>query len=321
MLKDFFSLTPERVLEATEKAGSRTTGLCYPLMSLENRVYELELEGGERRISKFYRPGRWSKEAILDEHKLLRALADNDIPVAAPLPLVGETTLAETDEGIYFATFPKVGGRSPDELLDDHLEQIGRLLARVHNVAATLRLPHRPALTPSTYGQGSLDILLGCSRMTPSAAPRLQDATARLIELAQPGFAQCQTFAVHGDCHRGNLLQGSQGYFLVDFDDMLHGPAAQDLWLLLPSRVRDCQVTLDRMLLGYEQFRSFDRRELHLIEALRALRYLRYAAWIASRIEDPAFAHTFADFGSELYWQRLTQDLYEQVGQLQLAQS
>lgn len=155
--------------------------------------------------------------------------------------------------------------------------------------------------------------------MTPSAAPRLQDATARLLELCRPRYAQSTRFAVHGDCHRGNLLQGRNGYFLVDFDDMGHAPAVQDFWLLLPSRIRDCPAALEQMLVGYEQFRPFDRRELPLIEALRALRYLRYAAWIASRIDDPAFAHTFSDFGTEIYWQRLSQDLYEQVGQLQAA--
>ena len=129
MLKDFFSLTPERVLQATERAGERTTGLCYPLMSLENRVYELELEGGERRITKFYRPGRWSRAAIEDEHRLLLALVANDIPTAAPISFQDGRTVAETSEGIFFALFPKVGGRSPDEVVDQELVRIGRLSA------------------------------------------------------------------------------------------------------------------------------------------------------------------------------------------------
>ena len=320
MLTDFFSLTPERVLEATERAGTRTTGLCYPLGSLENRVYELELEDRTRRVTKFYRPGRWSKAAILDEHRLLQALANNDIPVAAPLPFAHGETLSTTEEGIHFALFEKVGGRSPDELMDSELEQIGRLLARVHNVAATLALPHRPAISPDTYGVQALAVLLASSRMTPSAAPRLEDAAQRLIELCREPYAAARSLPLHGDCHRGNLLKGRNGYFLVDFDDMGHGPAVQDLWLLLPARLADCAPSLELMLRGYEQFRAFDRRELRLVEALRALRYLRYAAWIASRIEDPAFAHTFGnEFGTEVYWQRLSQDLYEQVGQLQQA--
>ena len=68
-LDTFFSLTPDRVLAAVEESGSETTGLCYALNSLENRVYEVELEDRSRLVAKFYRPGRWSRETILAEHR------------------------------------------------------------------------------------------------------------------------------------------------------------------------------------------------------------------------------------------------------------
>src|SRR5205809_3419038 len=45
----FFSLTPNRVLEAVEVGGLRCTGRCLPLRAFENRVYEVELED-ERRL-------------------------------------------------------------------------------------------------------------------------------------------------------------------------------------------------------------------------------------------------------------------------------
>jgi hypothetical protein len=40
-------------------------------------------------------------------------------------------------------------------------------------------------------------------------------------------------------------------------------------------------IQLGTVLEGYRQFRDFDPRELHLIEALRTLRQIHYAAWIA----------------------------------------
>ncbi len=40
----FFSLTPERILDAVEASGLRCTGRCFQLNSMENRVYEVELE-------------------------------------------------------------------------------------------------------------------------------------------------------------------------------------------------------------------------------------------------------------------------------------
>jgi len=55
----FFSLTPDRVLDAVEVGGLRCTGRCLPLRAFENRVYEVELEDERRLVVKFYRPGRW----------------------------------------------------------------------------------------------------------------------------------------------------------------------------------------------------------------------------------------------------------------------
>src|SRR5439155_12963912 len=40
----FYSLTPDRVLDAVEIGGLRCTGRCIPLRAFENRVYEIELE-------------------------------------------------------------------------------------------------------------------------------------------------------------------------------------------------------------------------------------------------------------------------------------
>ena len=75
----FYALTPERILDAVEASGLTCTGTCYALNSYENRVYEVEVREPSgsvgRRIAKFYRPGRWSEEAILEEHAFLLELA------------------------------------------------------------------------------------------------------------------------------------------------------------------------------------------------------------------------------------------------------
>ena len=77
----FLSLTPEKVLAAVEAGGLRTNPVCYPLNSFENRVYEVELEDRTRVVAKFYRPGRWSAEQILEEHQFLADLAADELPV------------------------------------------------------------------------------------------------------------------------------------------------------------------------------------------------------------------------------------------------
>lgn len=316
MTHDFYSLTPDQVLMATETMGERTTGLCYPLGSLENRVYELELEGGERVVAKFYRPGRWSAETIGDEHRLLLALQDMEVPVCAPRPFPDGSTLAQTSAGIYFTVFPRTGGRSPDELTLDEYRQLGRLLGRIHNVSASLQLPNRPSLTPATYGTDALASIEASGLLPDSCRPKFVDAVQRLVAASEPLFAGVPTLVVHADCHRGNLLRGRDGFFFLDFDDMATGPAVQDMWLLLPARPVDCPQEFEAMVAGYQAFRAFDPREVALVESLRGLRYLRYAAWIARRYADPSFRRVFTDFGQEIYWQRLQNDLYEQLALL-----
>ncbi|MFY9398677.1 MAG: phosphotransferase, partial [Desulfomonilia bacterium] len=107
----FSSLTPDVLLDIVEQAsGIPMTGLTIPLPSYINRVYELQSRKGERIIAKFYRPGRWSRTALEDEHQFLADCAAAEIPVVCPLVLPGGDTLAEADGGV-FALFPKKSGR------------------------------------------------------------------------------------------------------------------------------------------------------------------------------------------------------------------
>jgi Ser/Thr protein kinase RdoA (MazF antagonist) len=312
-LSDFFGLTFDRVLAAVEQAGRRTTGLCYALNSLENRVYDIELEDQTRLIAKFYRPGRWSQEAILDEHRMLAALAAEEIPVAAAVAFPDGETLHRSSEGIAFALFPRVGGRAPEELDVREVEQLGRLIGRIHNIGARLGLPHRPELSPATYGHAALAAVLEHGVMSPSVARRYNDAAQSLIGHAERLFAGVKLTPIHGDFHRGNLLRGRDGFTVLDFDDMARGPAAQDLWLVLPSRPVECPEEVAAIVRGYEQFRVFDVGTLKLVEALRGLRYLRYAGWIATRWDDPSFKHAFPQFNTDNYWEAQVADLHDQI--------
>ncbi|MBW2264520.1 MAG: serine/threonine protein kinase [Deltaproteobacteria bacterium] len=313
----FFSLTPERVLDAVEEQGGLTTGLCYALNSLENRVYEVEIEDSSRIVGKFYRPDRWSRETILDEHALLAALHEAEIPVCPPLPFSDGSTLHRTQEGIFFALFPRTGGRAVEELDTSGYTQLGRLIGRIHNVSASLSLPHRHEISPRTYGRQCLDTILERTTITEGLKVRYVDAVERLIDIGTRRFEGKETFVVHGDCHRGNLLSGPGGWFFLDFDDSGTSPPVQDIWLLLPARRADCPREIEAMIEGYEEFRSFDHSSLALIEVLRALRYVRYAAWVAARWDDPAFPRAFPQWGTENYWQGQLVDLHEQLAILE----
>ena len=321
--KYFYAITPDRILDAVEAFGFRCTGRVVQLNSMENRVYEVEIEIEEKRprnpsarfrIVKFYRPGRWTKEQLLEEHQFLLDLAEYEIPAVAPIVFSnGETLLPVPDAAIWCAVFPKVGGRNPEELTDEQLPQVGRLLARLHNVGAVCQAPHRLRITADTYGANNLQYLLDQKILPPEIETRYAAALRAIVEISGPWFEQAEVQRIHGDCHLGNLLYGPDGFFWVDFDDMLRGPCVQDLWLLTGGRDEEAKRKLGILLEGYEQMRDFDRSTLRLIEPLRALRVCHFNAWIAKRWSDPAFPRTFVEFGTPRYWQEQLRFLEEEL--------
>ena len=81
------SLSPDTVIDAVESLGLLTDMRQYPLNSYENRVYQVGVEDADPVIVKFYRPLRWSDEAIREEHQYSQDLADLDLPAVAPFKL------------------------------------------------------------------------------------------------------------------------------------------------------------------------------------------------------------------------------------------
>jgi Ser/Thr protein kinase RdoA (MazF antagonist) len=298
----FFSLTPDRVLDAVEIGGLRCTGRCLPLRAFENRVYEVELEDQRRLVVKFYRPGRWSRETILDEHAFLAELAAAELPAVPPLDLGTGSTLAEV-EGIFYAAFPKVRGRILDELDDERLRRIGRLIGRMHAVGAARDAPHRPRVTVERYVTEPLKILLSGEFIPAPLAGRYRDVAKRIGDAVAAPLAGVRAQRIHGDLHRGNIIWGGDGGpILLDFDDFGIGPPVQDVWLLSYGDSDEARHGRDQILEGYEIFREFDRSTLALCEPLRALRIVYMSAWIARRWEDPSFQKGFPAFRTDNYW-------------------
>ena len=60
---------PDTILNALESAGYQPDGGMLTLNSYENRVYQIGMNDGPPLVAKFYRPGRWSTPAILEEHR------------------------------------------------------------------------------------------------------------------------------------------------------------------------------------------------------------------------------------------------------------
>lgn len=311
---NFSALNPDCVLNALESVGFRGDGRLLALNSYENRVYEVGMDEGAPLVSKFYRPGRWTDSAILEEHAFVQELAEHEIPVVPALSRDGLTL--HRFEGYRFAIFPKQGGRAPE--LEDRstLERIGRFLGRIHAIGAIKPFRERPALDTASFGEEPRDYLLTHGFIPADLDAAYRGAVNQALDAARHCFVRAgevRLLRLHGDCHPGNVLWTNEGPHFVDFDDSRMGPAVQDLWMLLSGERGDMARQLSDILAGYEDFADFDERELNLIEALRTLRLIHYAAWLAQRWDDPAFPKAFPWFNTQRYWQDRILELREQI--------
>ncbi len=312
-VSDFQHLTPEVLLDVVEKAsGIRFTGLTIPLPSYINRVYELQARSGERLIAKFYRPNRWSRTALEDEHRFLADCAESEIPVVSPCTLADGSTLGKTDDG-FFALFPRKAGREFEFNSDEDLRRVGALIARIH-LAGQARMPKdRITLHPMKSTYKDLEFIIKGGFVAPEFKGAFEDLTMRIVGSITPLFERTEYIRIHGDCHRGNILdRPGEGLMAIDFDDMMVGPPVHDLWMLLPDHAGRSRREIELLIDSYEQFREFEYAEINLIEPLRFMRIIYFLAWTARQFNDYAFRANHPDWGSEIFWQREISDLSHQ---------
>ncbi|MGB1110893.1 MAG: serine/threonine protein kinase, partial [Gammaproteobacteria bacterium] len=284
----FNELGPNAILDAVESLGFWCDGRLVPLNSYENRVYRVGIEEAEPLVGKFYRPGRWSDEQIREEQVFSQELADAEVPVVPPMESEGQTLFSH---GPYrFSLYPYQPGRPPEFDNPEHLELLGRFVARIHALGAGGRFTHRPTIGPDEFGDGARAYLLESDWIPADLLPAYESVSRDALERVARCYEAAGDVAnirLHGDMHAGNILWHEDMPFIVDLDDARNGPAIQDLWMFLSGDRRDQTIQLSDLMEGYEQFADFDPRELHLVETLRTLRIMHHAAWIARRWTDP----------------------------------
>jgi Ser/Thr protein kinase RdoA (MazF antagonist) len=325
-------LTPATILDALSAVGYDGDGRLLQLNSFENRVFQVMLDDGQAVVTKFYRPGRWRDEQILEEHAFTAEAAADGVPAVAPLPLhdTGRPalltlasavdgapatlgTVVVDDETWRLAVWPRRAGRAPELEDASVLQRLGRTLAALHRCGEREAFAHRQTREPLADAQAAIAAIDASGQLPHGQA----HAWHRAVEAALPAIAAVtgswrpRTLRLHGDCHPGNLLTRNDQPNLVDFDDCASGPAVQDLWMLLSGDPTAAREQLDRLLEGYTQVRPFDDRERVLIPAWRLARLLRHNAWVAQRWHDPAFPAAYPDFGSPGYWAQQALQLQE----------
>ena len=313
----FHKLTPGFIMDAVESRGFRCDCRTLALNSYENRVYQVGIDDGQPLIAKFYRPGRWSDEQIIEEHNFCFELKEHELPVVAPLVNAAGESLFHHGN-FRFALYPRQGGHAPEFDNLDNLRILGRMLGRIHRIGAVRPFPHRPTLDSRSFGHESVALI--SERFIPDEYRASYTAvTGQLLEAIDASFAEAgpvRCIRVHGDCHAGNILWRDDAPHFVDFDDARMAPAVQDLWMMLSGERPRQTAQLDTLIEGYREFYDFQPRELRLIEPLRALRMLHYSAWLARRWEDPIFPLTFPWFNTVRYWGEQILQLREQLAAL-----
>lgn len=312
----YYELTPDSVLDAIESLGLVSSGRLLALNSYENRVYQIGIEEQPAVVAKFYRPQRWSDEAIIEEHEFTQKLAASEIPVVPPMTFGNSSQTLFTHQGFRFAVYPNCGGRWPELDNPDNLMWIGRFVGRIHAMGKAADFQHRPTVDIESYGWQPMEFLKN-SQLVPAEIQEAYFTIAeQVLQKVEARFqiaGKISSLRIHADCHPGNILWTDDGPHFVDFDDARMGPAIQDLWMLLSGDRREMTEQLCDVLEGYTEFCDFNPVELHLIEPLRTLRMIHYSAWLAKRWDDPSFPQNFPWFNTQRYWEEQILALKEQL--------
>jgi Ser/Thr protein kinase RdoA (MazF antagonist) len=312
---DFTSLSPDLILDGLESTGLIVDSGLLALNRYENRVYQFHDIDKTKYVTKFYRPQRWTEAQIREEHRFSFELADNELPLVAPMKINGESLFSY--EGYHFAIFPCRGGRIFEVDNLDQLEWMGRFLGRIHAVAAKNNFTERPAFNSEEMLQQAQLVIEKSNFVSPSLTLPFFTILEQVIKLASQQYQPTSEIRLHGDCHAGNILWTDKGPHFVDLDDCRTGPAVQDIWMMLSGDRQQQLLQLDTILSGYDEFHSFETNQLPLIESLRTMRVVNYMAWLCKRWQDPAFPHNFPWFNTEKYWEQQILMLKEQMSALQ----
>ncbi|MDB4491228.1 serine/threonine protein kinase [Luminiphilus sp.] len=317
MSQPYAGLTPDTVIDCIEQIGYRCDLRLLVLNSYENRVYQVGIEDETPVIAKFYREGRWTDTQILEEHEFALELQSHGLSVVAPLVVNGATL--HHAMGHRFSVFPRRGGHPPELDNLDHLLSLGRTLARIHRVGATLTLPQRSTLSIDRTVTQSREFVL--EHFVPRDLVPAYSSLAQDCEQAIRGLLSTHDDSmnqiIHGDCHTGNILWRDDTPHFVDLDDCYSAPIIQDLWMFLSGDRQQRELQLGELIAGYEEFNDFDPAQLRWIEALRTMRIMHYAAWLGRRWDDPAFPKAFPWFGQERFWGDHVLELREQLAAMQ----
>ena len=268
---------------------------------------------GAAYVLRLHRPGYHSLTELESERVWIRALGEAGIAVPVPVRAPDgrdyvQVFIAAHGEHRYAGLARWTDGQLLDDVLHDrevvdaervsaavarYFEQLGALIARMHNQASRWAVP-------TDFQRHALDAdgLLGDA---PFWGPfwdhpgftvderRLVLATRDALRevLARYGRSAANYSVIHADLHPGNLLVDEDRLTIIDFDDAGFGWHQYDVAVALVKlhgkpQFENAQTALLR---GYRSTRALPARDESMIPVFLLIRRLATIGWVYQRPE------------------------------------
>ncbi len=278
----------------------------------ENVTYLVE-SAGTKQILRVHRENYHTLRAIECELAWMDALQTNDV-IQVPKVIQGsdgapiqQARTAGLDGPRYMVMFEFLEGQAPDEAgdLSDKFYDLGAIAARCHLHVEKWDKPENfERLTWDAEAVFGVNPTWGNWRdapgVTANVAEVLEQVEAKICaQLRGIGKGPDVYGLIHADMRLANLIVGSNGTQVIDFDDCGLGWFMYDFAAAISFIEDDPQIpTLKTAWVeGYRTIRPLGRDDEASIETMIMLRRMALLAWIGSHIEAPepqALAPKFA---------------------------
>jgi Ser/Thr protein kinase RdoA (MazF antagonist) len=315
--KTFINLKKNTIDEVL-KANDLSFLQGKPFESAENRVF-----GFGDRIIKFYRPGRWSIEAIREEVEFLKDLAEANLATSRVLGDV------KTYKGIHYLEFAMVKApfnESPEILNEENVKDMAHLMAKIHEVGAKRITKHRPEFDPGGMAYGCFEVIKQAGYLPKDLEKSYESILKNLINRLEE-FKGIPVQRIHADSSVGNIVWSSGKPIFLDFDDFQLAPKAMDLRLLssswrldsLPENMDNIErrsIQQELVLKYYREVSDFPQSWEKIFSLLSAYRDIQFDAWFSSHWDEPGFAKNYEDddISKSIWWKEDIEYLEKLLG-------
>ena len=265
--------------------------------SAENRVFKV----GDT-VFKFYRPGRWTLEAIRQEVLFLNDLREENISAVRPIDNV------KSWNGIHYVAYESINipfNETPEILSEESVKKLSHLMAKIHNVGIKREADERPQFDAESMTTGCFHVI-DKAGFLPKDLYKRYDGILSVIVNKLDQYKDVPNQRIHGDAYSGNVVWKSDNPIFLDFDDFQVGPKAMDLRLLsFPWRLDTLSEKMDRkerreiqhqMVLDYyREVSDFPNEWEGMFPLMSAYRNIQFDAWFSSRWSLPGFAENYED--------------------------